>query len=60
MGYEIDDIPASVKNQISNISIKFSPVDIDIELITKFEIGKSFDEAFKVSIEVEINKGRLL
>lgn len=49
MGYEIDDFPQKVKNQEQNISIKFSPEDLNLELITHFSVNKSFDEAYKDS-----------
>jgi hypothetical protein len=59
MGYEIDDFPENVKKQEQNISIKFSPIDLDLELITRFSINKTFDEAYRdselVAIEVENN-----
>lgn len=57
MGYEIDDFPESVKQQLQNISIKFSPMEMDIELITRFSINKSFGEAFSESEKV-IVKGQ--
>ncbi|MGL5113286.1 MAG: hypothetical protein ACRC6O_11665, partial [Flavobacterium sp.] len=38
-----------------NISIKFSPLDLDLELITKFSVNKTFDEAFESSEEVTVN-----
>lgn len=47
MGFEIQSFPKSILDQNQNISIKFSPEDLDLELITRFEIGKSFDYAFK-------------
>lgn len=47
MGYEIDDFPKSVKEQRQNISIKFSPADLNLELITNFSVNKSFDEAYE-------------
>lgn len=49
MGYEIDDFPEKVKNQEQNISIKFSPEDLNLELITNFSVNKSFDEAYSDS-----------
>lgn len=49
MGYEMDDFPEKVKNQQQNISIKFSPEDLNLELITNFSVNKSFDEAYKDS-----------
>ncbi len=60
MGYEIDDFPESVKNQTQNISIKFSPTDFDLELITKFSINKTFKEAFEESTEISIGNNKLL
>lgn len=58
MGYEIDDFPSDVKQQLQNISVKFSPEDLNLELITRFSSAKSFDEAYKDSeiAEVEGNK----
>jgi len=55
MGYEIDDFPAIVKQEEQNISIKFSPVDLDLELITKFSVNKTFDEAYRDSEEATVN-----
>lgn len=60
MGNEIEDFPQEVKNQDQNISIKFSPVELDLELITQFSIGKSFDEAFEDAEMFEINGESLL
>ena len=54
MGYEISDFPKEVKEQQQNISVKLSPADLNIELITRFSINKSFDEAYKDSIKVKI------
>ncbi|PSL04483.1 nucleotidyltransferase [Cecembia rubra] len=56
MGYEIDSFPYKVKNKEQNISVKFSPADLNLELITNFQIGKSFDEALAESEIVEINE----
>ncbi|UTN05145.1 hypothetical protein L0669_04380 [Flavobacterium bizetiae] len=55
MGHEIDDFPENVKQEQQNISIKFSPVDLDLELITKFSVNKSFDEAYRDSEETTVN-----
>ncbi|KAF2335499.1 nucleotidyl transferase AbiEii/AbiGii toxin family protein [Flavobacterium daemonense] len=55
MGYEIDDFPENVKQQQQNISIKFSPVDLDLELITKFSVNRTFEEAYNDSEEVTLN-----
>ena len=46
LDYEFDDFPEDVKNGQQNISIKISPV-IDIELITSFNPGRSFDECYE-------------
>ena len=49
MDYEIDDFPKDVKEQKQNISIKFSPLDLDLELITNFSVNKTFEEAYRDS-----------
>lgn len=56
MDLDITSFPDEVANQAQNISVKFSPVGLDLELITKFEIGKSFDQAFEDSVEVHIKE----
>ncbi len=50
MGYELDQFPEQVINKKQNISVKFSPMDINLELITNFSINKTFDEAYRDSI----------
>ncbi len=60
MNYEIEDFPDSVKRQEQNISIKFSPVELNLELITCFSINKTFDEAYADAEKVEINGEKLL
>ena len=60
MGYEINDFPQKVKLQAQNISIKFSPVDLDLELITNFSVNKSFEEAYQDSEEVTVNEKTFL
>ncbi|MBZ9628756.1 hypothetical protein LB450_11640 [Psychroflexus sp. CAK1W] len=59
MGYEIEQFPKEVIDKTQNISVKFSPYDLDLELITRFSIGKSFDEAYSESI-VTKTKGESL
>ncbi|HSF54124.1 MAG TPA: hypothetical protein VLA71_10245 [Algoriphagus sp.] len=54
MGFEIKSFPEEVTQRLKNISVKFSPDDLDLELITRFEIGKSFDEAYESSEIVEV------
>ena len=60
MGYEIDDFPEKVKTKQQNISIKFSPVDLDLELITNFSVNKTFDEAFRDSEKIIVNENPFL
>jgi len=55
MGYTISDFPDEVKNKQQNISLKFSPASINLELITNFSINKSFDEALRDSEKIEID-----
>lgn len=49
MGYGIKEFPKEVSQQLQNISVKFSPVEMELELITKFSINKSFKEAYAES-----------
>lgn len=49
MGYEFQEYPDEVKAGLQNISIRISPV-FDIELIGRFDPGKTFDEAMQDSI----------
>ena len=60
MGYEINDFPEKVKNREQNISIKFSPLDLNLELITNFSVNKSFEDAFNDSEQVTINEKMFL
>lgn len=55
MGYTIESFPDKVKNQEQNISVKFSPGDLNLELITRFSISKSFDEAYRHSELATVN-----
>ena len=50
----------SVKNRLQNISIKFSPVDLNLELITNFDVNKSFDDAYQESEIVIVNDNEFL
>jgi hypothetical protein len=45
MGFHLEDFPTEVKEKRQNISVKFSPQNLNLELITKSHISKSFDEA---------------
>jgi len=57
MGYEITDFPSDVKQQLKNISVKFSPSNVELELITKFSSTKPFDEAY-IKSEIAIVNGK--
>ena len=52
LGYKLDDFPKKVKSGEQNISIKISPV-FEIELITNFNPGKNFAQAFRDSVLVK-------
>jgi len=56
VGYEIDSFPPEVVTGNQNISLKFSP-DLELELITRFNPGKTFEQAFSDSVEY-ITKGQ--
>ena len=45
LGYDLKELPKKVKSGRQNISIKISPV-FELELITNFNPGKTFAEAF--------------
>ncbi|MBE7443027.1 MAG: nucleotidyltransferase [Flavobacteriales bacterium] len=60
LGYEIKDFPDEVKAQKQNISVKFSPIDLDLELITKFSVNKTFNEAYNEAEEQIIKGSRVL
>lgn len=59
MGYEHDDLPTSVKKGEQNISLKFSLVNLHLELITRFSVNKTFEEAYENSEIAEIKNHRL-
>lgn len=46
MEYHLREFPSEVKQGWQNISVKFSPADLSLELITRFSLDKSFDEAY--------------
>ena len=54
MGYEFEKFPDKVIKGLQNISVKISPV-LELELITKFNPGKTFEQAFADSITVCID-----
>lgn len=54
MEYDIEEIPESVQNGEQNISIKISPYQT-LELITRFNPNKSFEEAWNSAEQTEIS-----
>ena len=55
LGYDFTAFPKEVKEGMQNISIKISPY-FDLELITRFNPGKSFKEAYATSIVTNIQQ----
>ena len=53
MGFEIDDFPKKVKEQQQNISIKFTPSILNLEIITNFSVNKPFAKAFEEAVQVK-------
>jgi len=51
MGYNLTELPEKVRKGEQNISVKISPV-FELELITRFNPGKSFEKAFEDSIQI--------
>ncbi|MES2485753.1 MAG: nucleotidyltransferase [Bacteroidota bacterium] len=54
MGYDIDDFPDIVKKQQQNISVKFSPASMEVELITNFSVNRPFDEVYNESVDASL------
>jgi len=59
MGYDIDEFPQAAINKMQIMSLKFSPYDLDLDLITRFYAGKSFEEAYLESEEDQIKANKL-
>lgn len=59
IGYKVEELPDTIKNKQQNISLKISP-ELEIELLTSFDPGKSFDEAFRKSELYQIEGNDLL
>lgn len=53
LGYDLDHLPDTVLRAEQNISIKISP-DMEIELITRFDPGRSFEDAWARSVISEL------
>jgi hypothetical protein len=54
LGYGVEELPDKVLNGEQNITIKISP-EQEIELITRFNPGCTFDEAWERCVFVEIS-----
>ena len=54
MGFENHEFPDTILKGEQNISLKFSPVGVYIELITSFSINKSFEEAYNEGVKVMV------
>lgn len=54
LGYQFEKFPDEVLQGSQNISVKISPV-VDLELITRFNPGKSFEQAYIDSVAVSID-----
>ncbi len=59
IGFKVASFPEAVKQQEQNIAIKISPI-LELELITRFSLDKSFEEAYNNKKEVIINNKTLL
>ncbi|KPM32169.1 Hypothetical protein I595_1818 [Croceitalea dokdonensis DOKDO 023] len=59
MSFDFNDFPQEVQEQKQNISLKFSPADLDVELITKFNVGRPFDQAYEASEQVKIGANKI-
>lgn len=55
INYDFPDYPEKVKMGLQNISIKISP-EFEIELITRFNPGRTFNQAFEDSNRVRSEK----
>ena len=60
MGYDIEDFPDDVKEERQNISVKFSPDSLALELITKFSLDKTFEQAYANADIVNIEGEQIL
>jgi len=53
-GFDLEDFPPAVYNQDQNISIKISPI-AELELITRFNPGKTFEQAEKDAVPATVD-----
>ena len=59
IGYEFEKFPNEVIRGNQNISLKFSP-ELEIELITRFNPGCTFEQALNESVEFKTNNQKLM
>jgi len=59
IGYKLEKFPNEVMSGNQNISLKFSP-ELEIELITRFNPGCSFEQAFDKSIEYNVKGQKIM
>lgn len=45
-GFELDELPKSVIEANQNVSVKFTPDAMNVELITRFDVNRTFLEAY--------------
>ncbi len=55
MGYEITELPSAVKEMKQNISLKFSPAILHLELITNFSVNSTFQKAYDESVATSLS-----
>ena len=53
LGYELEALPEDVHAGLQDVSLKFSPVDLDVELITRFDVSRPFSAAYGDSVRVQ-------
>lgn len=59
MDYDIESFPRKVINQEQNISVKFSPNSLNLELITKFSVSKNFESVFRDAVQVDFEQEKV-
>ena len=55
IGLEVEELPPAIHQQLQNVSLKFSPYDLDVELITRFSVDRSFEAAYADRVLVEVD-----
>lgn len=60
MEYDIDKFPSEVEKQEQNISIKFTPSSLNLELITRCSVNRDFKDVLKDCELVEVLDEKVL